>query len=248
MWTRVSSPAVPQEDRELFIVTPHHPDRLRRPAVHPGTASECRFQHALLWNTFRTLELIAPWFWLRRFHLRLTGHATLVPPQILRVHLWHPLPLPPIQRIDGGRSALTADVVIETEHAVWTLAAEPTVCLADGETAAAMVDAGSWFAGVRQLHCGVLESSESTAALGSVLRARYSRSRDSARLQSSAPTASTTSPVTWGSIGSRHLMALLHECSESGHLSRVERALALNALDWLASVGVNGSTEAISDR
>ena len=56
---------------DRFVIAPHHPDRLRRPALPPGAVLDQRFNQALVWNTFRTLELIAPSFWLRRFHLRL---------------------------------------------------------------------------------------------------------------------------------------------------------------------------------
>src|SRR5688572_25947442 len=113
MWQHVLPSHVAHDDRDRFVIAAHHPDRLRRPLVSPGAASAERFQQALLWNVFRTLELLTPSFWLRRFHIRLTGEAALVPPQISRVHLWQHLPLPPIQRIDGGRSDVVADVVIE---------------------------------------------------------------------------------------------------------------------------------------
>ena len=150
MWTHGSPPPAPRDERDALVVTPHHPDRLNRPVVPTGAAGDERFRQALLWNTFRSLELVAPWFWLRRFHLGLTGDARLVPPQILRVHLWRPLPPSPAQRLHGPRPDVIADVVIETEHAVWTLLAESRARdLLDGEAAAAMVDAGRWFAGVR---------------------------------------------------------------------------------------------------
>lgn len=172
-------------DPDRFVIAQHHPDRLRRPPVAVAAASDERFHQALLWNIFRTLELLTPSFWLRRFHVRLTGEASLVPPQISRVHLWHHLPLPPIQRIDGERPDVVADVVIETEHAVWTLVAQSaSTDLTDSDLTAAVADAGAWFAGARQHYCGVIESSARNRSLGSVLQSRYSRSRDSARIRS----------------------------------------------------------------
>jgi hypothetical protein len=236
MWRRTLSLPVSPDERERLIVAPHHPDRLRRPAAPVGAVAEERFRQALLWNVFRSLELIQPWLWLRRFHLRLTGEPALVPPQILAVHLWRPLPLPPVQRIDGHRPATTADVVIETEHAVWTLVTESTIHLADADTAAAVVDAGAWFAGARQHYCGVIESTATATA--STLRARYSRSKESARLQSATTRHATPVRASWGGIRYPDLMALLQECCEARRLPPIERVVARNALDWLSAVGI----------
>lgn len=224
---------------DRFVIAPHHPDRLRRPAVPPGAVPDERFQQALVWNTFRTLELVAPSFWLRRFHVRLTGEPSLVSPQIARVHLWRPLPLPPIQRIDGGRADVLADVVIETEHAVWTLlAASARRDATDGAEAAAIVDAGSWFAGARQHHCGVIEAPAGTRSAGRLLQARYSRSLHSTRLRSATRGPASPADVTWGAIAWPDIAALLDDCCQSAALLPIDRALARNALDWLARSGL----------
>jgi hypothetical protein len=228
------------DDRDRFVIAPHHPDRLRRPAAPLNAPSDERFQQALMWNIFRTLELVAPSFWLRRLHVRLTGDASLVPPQTVRVHLWRDLPLPAVQRIDGGRSHVIGDVVIETEHAVWTLMADSRSCnLLDSEATAAIVDAGGWFAGVRQHHCGVIESPERNRSLRSVLQTRYSRSGDSAPLRSATRGPATPPPVRWGGIEWSELAAVLQDCSEAATLPPIERALARNALEWLISVGTD---------
>ena len=188
---------------------------------------------------FRTLELLTPSFWLRRFHIRLTGTPWLVPPQIARVHLWRHLPLPPIQRIDGGRPDVVPDVVIETEHAAWTLVVESVRNdLTDGDTVAAIVDAAAWFAGARPHYCGVIESSATNKSVGAVLQSRYSRSRDSARLRSATRGPTTPTHVQWGAIQWSQLTTLLEDCCEAANLPPIERALARNALDWLRRVGV----------
>jgi hypothetical protein len=239
MWQHVLGSHVTHDDRDRFVIAAHHPDRLRRPPVSPGAASAERFQQALVWNVFRTLELLTPSFWLRRFHIRLTGEAALVPPQISRVHLWQHLPLPPIQRIDGGRSDVVVDVVIETEHAVWTLVAESTKTdVADGDQVA-VVDAGAWFAGARQHYCGVIESGSIATSPGAVLQNRYSRSRDSARLRSATRGPATPARVRWGAIQWSGLSALLQDCSAAASLPPIERALARNALDWLKTTGAD---------
>lgn len=222
------------DDRDRFIITPHHPDRLRRPPPSPGGAADERFQQAFVWNTFRTLELVTPSFWLRRFHLRLTGEPWLVSPQLARVHVWQPLPLPPIQRIDGARPHALADVVIETEHAVWTLvAASASRDLSDSEAMAALADAGAWFAGLRQHYCGVIESPGGNHSWGAVLQTRYGRSRESARLRSATRGPAAPSLVRWGSIDAVELAAVLSECVDGSTLLPIERLLARNALEWL---------------
>jgi hypothetical protein len=238
MWPHVFASHAAHEDRDRLVIAPHHPDRLRRPAPPLGAVADTRFQHALVWNVFRTLELLTPSFWLRRFHIRLIGEPSVVPPQIARVRLWHHLPLPPVQLIDGERPDVIADVVIETEHAVWTLiaqsASEP---LADSERTAAVADAGAWFAGARQHYCGVIESSSANGSLGSVLQARYARSRDSARLRSATRGPTALTHVQWGAIRWPELTALLQDCCEAAHLPAIERALARNAVEWLTTVG-----------
>ena len=106
-----------------LIVCPHHPDQLRRPASRPGALHADNLEYALTWNVFRTLELLPPAFWLRRLQARLQSAQSLeAAPQIVRVELWRALPLPPAQQlIDPDRTEPVADILIETEHAVWTL-------------------------------------------------------------------------------------------------------------------------------
>jgi hypothetical protein len=132
-------------DRDRFVIAPHHPDRLRRPPARPGAVERDRFQQALTWNVFRTLELLAPAFWLRRLHVRLTGDEPPPAAQIVQVSLWPALPLPPIQRIDGARPDVRVDVAIETEHSVWTLivARGRDHAADDGDRVAPVVDAGA---------------------------------------------------------------------------------------------------------
>ena len=239
MWRQLFPAHVPDDHRDRFVIAPHHADRLRRPSPALGAVADERFQQTLLWNVFRTLELVSPSFWLRRFHLRLTGEPSLVSPQIVHVHLWRRLPLPASQRVDGDRPDAVADVIIETEHAVWSLIAESERReLLAGEDVAGFVDAGRWFAGIRQYYCGVIESDDSRTSSVSTLQTRYTRSRDSARLQSATRGFTSPTRVHWGGIQWTELAALLQDCRDASNLPPIERALAANALDWLASVGV----------
>jgi hypothetical protein len=234
MWQHVFQSHETNDTRDRLVIASHHPDRLRRPEPSPAAVADERFQQALIWNVFRTLELVTPSFWLRRFHLRLTGESSVVPPQIARVRLWQRLPLPPSQRIDGDRPDVIADVVIETEHEVWTLVVESARNqLLETDQAAALVDAGGWFAGARHHYCGVIESTAANTSLGSTLRTRYSRSHYSAQLRSATRGPASPTAVRWGAIRFSDLAALLKDCRDADNVAPIERALAQNALDWV---------------
>jgi hypothetical protein len=226
--------------RHHFVIAPHHPDRLRRPAARLGALAEDRFVQALTWNVFRTFELLSPAFWLRRFHVRATGAASSAAPQMVRVSLWKTLRLPPIRRLDGARAGAFVDVVIETEHAVWTLIVEADRdrLLDDDQGIADVVDAGSWLAGPREHYCGVIERAAGKVSPGSVLRDRYSRSRDSAELRSSTRGPARPTRVVWGAVQWEDLAALLAECADAPHLPPIEQALARNVVAWLKQAGV----------
>jgi hypothetical protein len=197
-----------------------------------------RLHHARIWNIFRTLELLTPSFWIRRLHVRLTGEGSPTSPQIVSVHLWRPLPRPPIQRIDGEVGEVVPDVLIETEHAVWTLMAESAVQdWTDLDRVAGVVDAGLWFAGARQHHCGIITDAGTNTSAGAVWQRRYGRSRDSARLRSATRGPAIPDGVRLGTIQWAGLSALLQDCRDASSLPSIERALARNVLDWLSRVG-----------
>jgi hypothetical protein len=88
--------------REQIVIAPHHPDSLRRPSPCLGAIEPDHFRQTLLWNVFRTFELLSPAFWLRRLQARL--HMDPVPgaPHIVRVDLWRALGLPLTHQVDGA--------------------------------------------------------------------------------------------------------------------------------------------------
>lgn len=222
-----------QDPCDRFVIAAHHPDRLRRPVIRPGVHEKDRRQQALAWNLFRTLELLTPAFWMRLFHTRAFGEPLTPAPQIVRISLWRSLPLPPVQRLDGDRPEAFADVIIETEHAQWTL-----VCASDEERWEAvsrcetLADAGAWHAGARRHHCGIIDDGTAEPSLREVLRARYSRSRQSAALRTAVPllprSSGTPGVARWSDIA-----AILKECADADSLPPVERAIARNAVAWL---------------
>jgi hypothetical protein len=240
---------VPDNTRDRLIVWSHHPDQLRRPVSRPGALHADNLEHALLWNVFRTLELLPPAFWLRRLQARLQSAQTLeVAPQIVHVELWRALPLPPAQRlIDSDRIEPIADIVIETEHAVWTLMVRRNNWLegaeAGSDPVARLIDAGSWLAGTRDYHFGLIVFDPERTLIAKALVQRYGRSEDSLSLRSGSRSGPKVNVRGVGLMCWADLAAILRDCEESRVLSDIERALAENALTWLAEVGIVPTAE-----
>jgi hypothetical protein len=237
-------PNTPADLLEEFVIAPHHPDRLRRPAAKLGAIPDERFQQAVTWNVFRALELLAPAFWLRRFHQRLIGDPSVVPAQVLRISLWQSLPLPPIQRIDGARPDVAVDVIVETEHAVWTLIVAGTAQAANvHQRMTEVIDAGGWLAGVREHYCGVIEDDTDTTSIGDSLKRRYARSTASVQLRSASRGPAGPSLKGLGGARWRDLAAILRDCEEADNLPAIQRAVARNTLVWLQRVGIENDAE-----
>jgi hypothetical protein len=232
------------DKRDRLVLCPHHPDQLRRPASRPGALQADNLEHALMWNVFRTLELLPPAFWLRRLQARLQAAQTLeAAPQIVHVELWRALPLPPAQRlIDPDRTEPIADIVIETEHAVWTLMVRGDDWLEDYEAGsdriARLIDAGSWFAGARDYHFGLIVLDPDSTPVAKALVQRYGRSESSLSLRSGSRSGPKVNVRGVGLMCWADLAAILQDSEESRVLSDIERALARNALTWLAGIGI----------
>ena len=232
-----------------LIVCPHHPDFLRRPASRAGDLHADNLEYAVTWNVFRTLELLPPAFWLRRLQARLQSAQSLqAAPQIVRVELWRALSLPPAQQlIDPGRAAPVADILIETEHAVWALMVRSDDWLEDHvsgtDPIARLIDAGSWFAGTRDFHFGLIVVDPERAPVATALVRRYGRSKNSLLLRSGSRAGSMMNVRGVGLTRWVDLAAILRDCEQSRVLSDIERALAQNALAWLLRVGIVPMTE-----
>ena len=231
--------------RQQLVIAPHHPDSLRRPSPRLGAIEGDRLNQTLLWNVFRTFELLPPAFWLRRLQARL--HMDPVPraPHTVRVDLWRALAMPLAHQIDGVRPDVVADVVIETEHAVWTL----MLCgedlrhieaeSANGDFASQLIDATSWHAGTRPCYFGVLSGQPRHQDAGVALVERYFRSRDSLRLRTDARGHALSNVRGIGSVRWSDLSAILRECEQADILTQIERALARNVVTWLGRIGIS---------
>jgi hypothetical protein len=152
--------------------------------------------------------------------------------------LWQTLPLPPIQRIDGAKPEVLVDVMVESEHAVWTLVVAKSAQAGDvHERITEVVDAGGWLAGAREHYCGVIEDAADTK-FGDSLRKRYGRSSVSIQLQSASRGPAGPSLKGVGGARWQDLAAILGDCEQADNLPAIQRALARNTLVWLQSVGI----------
>jgi hypothetical protein len=231
--------------REQIVIAPHHPDSLRRPSPRPGAVDSDRFGQSLLWNVFRTLELLPPAFWLRRLQARLHMDPLPGAPHTVRVGLWRALALPLAHHVDGIRPDVVADVLIETEHAVWALMLHENELRhsnaesATGDFTTQVIDAASWYAGTRGCYFGVLSSQFRHQDAGVALVERYFRSKDSLRVRSDTRGSALSNVRGIGSIRWTDLASILCDCERSDVLTSIERALAGNALSWLDDVGIH---------
>lgn len=218
--------------REI-VVWPHHPDILQRPVVNGASPSATQ---AATWNVFRVLEMMPPAFWLRR----LNASLGLVPPGpasvTARVTLWPQLPA--CSGAAGARLApIDADVVIETEQAVWALLAPHGGDLFVGaggmpDPLGALASAVSWHAGRRDCYAGVIVAAQDDAGLGTSLVRRYD-SLPGALARRLPPRSHDTSNVkglgvtTW-----ERLVTIVRDASESDVIPAPERAIARRVVAW----------------
>ena len=217
-----------------FVVWPHHPDTLQLPptaGVDPSTTQ------ALTWNIFRTAELLPPAFWLRRLNASL-GLVPLRPaPVTARVRLWPRLPMPPAAHVPA-REPVDADVLIETEHAVWALlVCDPGDVDSVGpetevDPIALLAYAASWYAGRRDCFVGVIVDAPQQAPRAMALIERYQLSLSALQLRIPHRRNDPSNVMGFGFITWQRLMAIIRDASRGETIPSVERGLAQRTVDW----------------
>jgi hypothetical protein len=227
-----------------FILLDHHPDLSRKPEATPGLIDAANRGAALAWNVFRTLELIAQAFWLRRFRARLDVLTSLEPvDRSLSVRLWANLPTPSERR---HREPVCVDALIETDSAVYGVMAFAGSDLEFGDSTLArpdailrVIDAVSWYAGARNCYIALISSDWSDTPIGSGLIERYRGARDVLRRRL---------PHRWdglmnlrgiGKITWREVAGIIQDCSDSDSLTDLERFAASRTGRWLDSLGIH---------
>ena len=226
-----------------FILLDHHPDRSRMPEAKPGLVDTENRRATLTWNVFRTLELIAPAFWLRRFHARLGVLTSLESTdQSLSIRLWTALPTP---TAPARQKPIGVDVMVETDRAVYgVMTFNGSDLEVDDETLARpdailrLIDAVSWYAGVRAAYIGPITSDRSDTPIGSALIDCYGGSRGVllrrlSHRRDELANLRGIGEMTWGDIA-----AIIRDCAESDSLSELERFAARRTSRWLDSVGI----------
>jgi hypothetical protein len=199
-----------------FVVWPHHPDTLQLPAT---TGVDPSPTQALTWNIFRTAELMPPAFWLRR----LNASLGLVPPRAAHV---------------SGRDLVDADVLIETEHAVWALrVCDPgDVDVAGSETGidpiAMLAYAASWHAGRRDCFVGVILDAPEKAPQAMALIERYRLSLSSLQLRIPHRGHDPSNVLGFGFTTWQRLIAIIRDASRGDTIHCVERVIAQRTVDW----------------
>ena len=226
-----------------WLVQAHHPDVRRMPTPAPGRVLAERTCAALVWNTFRTLALIDPSFWLRHLHARLFGFDERYrPPATLDVRLWVPV-WPAPSRGDGR--PVTIDVLLESDDTWWALLTlfESDVCMGPPDVAGPdpvirAIDALSWSAGCRDLFVGLISSGPATAPVATRLMRRYAASPHLLAHRLSRPNGHGNlrglGAGTWPTIAT-----VLNECCRASALDEPERQAVGRCLEWFGAVGVS---------
>jgi hypothetical protein len=226
-----------------FILLDHHPDLSRRPEAKPGLVDIENRRAALTWNVFRTLELIAPAFWLRRFRARLDTLTSLEPGGgSLSVRLWAVLPTPNERR---HLEPVCVDALIETDTAVYgvmTFAGSDLELkdstLARPDAILRVIDAVSWYAGARDCYIALITSDWSDTPIGSVLIERYRSSRDVLLRRLPHRRDGLMNLRDIGRMTWRDVAGIVQDCADSGSLTDLERFAANRTGRWLDSVGI----------
>ena len=227
-----------------FILLDHHPDLSRRPEARPGLIAAENRRAALTWNVFRTLELIAPAFWLRRFRARLDVLTSLeAGGSSLSVRLWAVLPTAAER---WRQEPVRVDVLIETDAAVYGVMTldGSDVELGDStrarpDTILRTIDAVSWYAGARDCYVALIASDWTAAPVGSALIERYRGCRDvlARRLPHRRDRLANVRGI--GRMTWRDVAAIVRDCAESSSLTDLERFAARQTEQWLDSLGIH---------
>src|SRR5688572_14438720 len=227
-----------------IILLDHHPDLAGRPPGALGNVQGHNRCTAVTWNVFRTLHLITPSFWLRRFRARLVGLSSLGPPsQTMDVRLWFALPAPPQS---GYNEPIDVDVLVETETGVYGVLVfhESDVDTGDSTRACPdavlrVIDAVSWYAGVRECYIALVTSDPSHTPIGTALVRRYGASRETTFRRLSHRRDRLANVAGIGGLTWADMASIIRDCAAADTLTEFERYAASRTARWLGSIGIH---------
>jgi hypothetical protein len=230
-------------DVKDWLMHAHHPDIRRMPMPSPGRVLSERTCASLVWNSFRTLALIDPSFWLRQLHARLFDFDERYrAPETIDVRLW--IPVTPAPGRGDGRQ-VTVDVLLESEDTWWGLITlfESDVAIGARDVVGPdplirAIEALSWAAGARDLYVGLISSGTTTAPVATRLMHRYAASPHllAHRLSrgNGCGNLRGLGAGTW-----RTVATVLDDCSRAPALDEPERQAARRCLDWFSVLGLS---------
>ena len=226
-------------DAYRLFISPYHPDTLRQPIETVVTHTD-RLRHALTWNVFRTLEQIAPAFWMRPLVAALGGLADdyASAPHVCSVSCWDwldPAPVAMLRR--ARRSAVRADVIIDTDDTVMTLLvpdAADVLARVLSDTAEGglldLVEATSFKSGVRVAYVAVVLPPECDSDIW-MTRVRRRANAIARVVNASSRTVRNARAI--GALRWRDLERIVIEASGSQCLHESERLLAAGTARWM---------------
>jgi hypothetical protein len=226
-------------DATSWFVHAHHPDMRRMPRPVPGRVLSDRTCAALVWNTFRTLALIDPSFWLRQLHARLFEFDQRYrAPETLDVRLWLPLE----GSAEGERGGVTIDVLLESEDTWWGfLTAFDTDLVSDAidvtqpDRIVQAVEALTWAAGARDVFLGFICSEPRSAPMTTELIERYAAFPHLLQHRAGA----RRSLRGLGSGTWRTIVDVLDDCLRAASLEEPERQAVRRCRSWFGAIGTS---------
>ena len=228
------------EDVFRFFVSPHHPDSLRVPAAGPVIDAGDRMRHALTWNAFRTLEQVAPSFWMRPLVALLGGldDGYGSAPHVCQISCWQQLAPAPWSMLRRGRRApVCADVLIATDDTVVALVvpsvAEMTTRVLSDTAEGGLLDlieATSVFAGVRAAYAGIVLP---CGADDDTWVVRVNRRGQGVHRVLHASVRGVVNVRGIGSLTWRGVRGILDDAARSEFLPPSERRFANDAVSWM---------------
>ena len=146
----------------------------------------------------------------------------------------------------GFDERIDVDVIVETETAVYGVLVfnESDVDTGDSTRACPdavlrVIDAVSWYAGVRECYIALVTSDPSHTPIGTSLVRRYGASREVTFRRLSHRRDRLANVAGIGGLTWADMASILRDCAEADALTEFERYAASRTARWLGSIGIH---------